>query len=83
MASDYSKPLWSVHLRKEALDIMTLVWGLLDEVSREHLVKVIVAGSPQETANAKSEEEEEQQRWRDRQVYERLMLIDRLGQTQE
>jgi len=41
-------------------------------------VKVIVAGSPQETANAKSEEEEEQQRWRDRQVYERLMLIDRL-----
>ena len=77
MASE-TIPLWSGPLHKEALDLMTSLWPSLCEEARERLVGKIIAGPPLQNEIENAEAPERVQRYRDRRIFVRLMLLERL-----
>src|SRR6266481_4724982 len=80
MASD-KIPLWASTLQKEALDILVGVWPSLLAGERLALVERSVAGPPlPEEEPEDQEDRKHRQRWFDRRIFERLALIERIGE---
>lgn len=73
-------PLWSASLQKEALDLLVAVWPKLDEAGRQQLVAGILRGPPEREDTSGQNDVQQRQRWHDRAVFERLALLDRLGE---
>jgi hypothetical protein len=74
-------PLWSPAVSKEALDLMVAIWPNLPEQGRNALIEQILSGPSIPPVELEGQEERERrQRWVDRRVFERLALIERIGE---
>jgi hypothetical protein len=70
--------LWSVFTHRESFQLLREVWPQLGEKERMELIKAVLKGPPREMYRAEISEEE----WagiRDRDVWERLCLLNEAG----
>lgn len=69
--------LWQVSLRKEAMDMLAALWRELDPDGRNRLETALLAGPPADMfAHLEPEEREST---RDRRVFDRLIVLERVG----
>lgn len=71
------KALWSAGSRKEVMDLLRTAWPALDHAGRERLAAGIIAGPPAEMLERI--DEAERARSRDRRIFERLVILERVG----
>ena len=72
------KMLWSSGGRKEVMDLLAAVWPAVDEAGRDRLAAEIIAGPPDEMLEFMDEAERTQSR--DRRIFDRLIVLERLGE---
>jgi len=81
LLDDQCRSLWSVALKKEALDLMVSIWVILSEEERSTLIACIVAGPPMlDDVDYGHEVREQKREWADWCIFVRLALIERCGQ---
>ena len=73
---DETKALWHATFRKEAMDLITRLWGTLDQANRERLSQALVDGPPEEMLAHIAQEDRDTSR--DRRIYDRIIVIERL-----
>lgn len=73
-----SNALWHATSRKETMDLLGELWCTLDEDGRDLLADELLAGPPDELLAHL--DEEEQQSSRDRRIYDRVTVIERVGE---
>lgn len=74
-------PIWSPALHKEALDLLVGVWPETTAAQRELIVDSILVGPPlPHPAPEDQDERERRQRWFDRRIFDRLALLERMGE---
>lgn len=69
--------LWHATFRKEAMDLLEKLWMSLDEAGRTRLADALIAGPP--PALLANIEEGDRDRSRDRRIFDRIVVIERLG----
>lgn len=67
--------IWNSSARKEALELLERLWAKGDDDVRARLSEVLAAGPPDDLGP--QDEEADQQRYRDRRVFDRLALLER------
>src|SRR4051794_14760795 len=70
--------LWTTGARKEALDLLSTLWSQADPQMQEAISHAICAGPPSELLERIPAEE--QQLSRDRRIFDRLIVLQRLGE---
>lgn len=70
--------LWHASFRKEAMDMMSELWRTLDDDGRQALTDALTAGPPDTMFDRL--DEEERQGSRDRRIYDRLVVLERVGE---
>ncbi len=73
-------PLWSGELHKEAVELMVGLWPTIGDAKRKRLIDAIIEGPPIEYADRSDEEISRSVRAKDRGIFDRLMILARLGQ---
>jgi hypothetical protein len=69
--------LWASGARKEVFELLRTVWAGADPEMRNALARAICAGPPAELLDRVAPEERKQ--FRDRRIFERLSILQRLG----
>ncbi|MCP3733124.1 hypothetical protein M9978_22205 [Sphingomonas sp. MG17] len=70
--------LWHGGARKEAMDMLGVLWRTLDDDGRNTLSNVLIAGPPSKMFEQVADDERESSR--DRRVFDRLIVVERVGQ---
>lgn len=73
-----SNALWHATSRKEAMDLLGELWRTLDGEGRDRLTSELLAGPPD--AMLSHLDEEERRRSRDRRIYDRVTVVERVGE---
>lgn len=71
-----TEALWHATFRKEAMDLIAALWRDLDDYGRAQLSDDILAGPPD--AMLANVDEDERATSRDRRIYDRIIVIERL-----
>lgn len=71
-----TQTLWHATFRKETMDLIAKLWRELDDAGRDALAQAILAGPPDGMLS--HIEEEERGTSRDRRIYDRIIVIERL-----
>ncbi|MNR98592.1 hypothetical protein D3C71_309080 [compost metagenome] len=70
--------LWSSGARKEVMDLLRRMWSQGDDAAREAVSRLLVAGPPE--ALLARLDEDRRTASRDRRIYDRLSILQRLGE---
>lgn len=71
-------PLWHATFRKEAMDLLAQLWTTLEAEEREALAACLLEGPPDDLLAEISPDEREKSR--DRRVFDRIVVLERLDQ---
>ncbi|MGB7370798.1 hypothetical protein [Erythrobacter sp.] len=71
-----TQALWHATFRKEAMDMMAALWRDLDDAGRAQLSETILAGPPD--AMLEHVDDEERPTSRDRRIYDRIVVLERV-----
>ena len=72
------KTLWVSGGRKEVMDLLADVWRSVDDAGRDRFAAEIIAGPPIEMLERIDEADRE--RSRDRRIFDRLIILERVGE---
>lgn len=70
--------IWASGARKEAMTLLGTMWASGSEEARERIVRALIAGPPDDLLTRIEEEKRESSR--DRRIFDRLKVIERIGQ---
>jgi hypothetical protein len=70
--------IWHAASRKEVMDMLGVLWRTLDPGDRDRLAEVLIGGPPDRLF--KDLDEPERQSSRDRRIFDRLIVLERVGE---